>query len=238
MQRQGIQKVVFSGLVLLWLNSCFQPQVLTLTRVEPTPAASGVTTAATPPDSMGISLCFNGLSYGYLDFTLTVRNGASDTVFIGPSDCGCIPVYGFAGASDDTLLAKALDPDHQVAWLKDLKSKEEKLSNPYNDLLFSIATGVLESILQSKEEQEKAAADRARSRDEWEIEHLRILNSLGNQIEFWRTVPMGNTIVSPGRTFSGRILFTAHPDAPWIRIRVRTGKLSCEALFRQEMTHR
>jgi hypothetical protein len=233
----SVWKIWLPAFILLMLNGCVQPKVLKLTRVEPLPGGPTEAVALTTKDAAAVSLQYNGLSYGNLDFTMTVQNGSSDTVFIGPADLTYIPAYGPAlpGGSDTAATVHAIDPNQQVVLWNDWKAKEEKASNPYNILIFSLVTGILESVLISKEEQEKAAAERQRNSEVWEKEHLETLCYIGNQVEFWQHTAMGNIFVVPGRTASGRILFPSRPEATQLRVRINLNNVVREIVFRQEM---
>jgi hypothetical protein len=235
-----VWKICLPAFILLLINGCVQPKVLQLTRVEPLPGGPTEAMALTEKDSVVVSLQYNVLSYGNLDFTVTIQNGSADTVFIGPADWSYIPKFGppGPGGRDTTTTIPAIDPKQQVVWLNKWKAEEEEATNPYNDLAFSLVTGILESVLISKKEQEKAAYERQRNAEEWEREHWKTLYYIGNQIEFWRETAMGNILVVPGRTVSGRLLFTVQPEATELRVRIGLNGVVRETVFRQEMSRR
>jgi hypothetical protein len=236
----SVLKICLPAFILLLINGCVQPKVLQLTRVEPLQGRPTDTVALTQKDSVVVMLQYNGLSYGNLDFTLTMQNGSADTLFIGPADFSYMPKFSLPGPGgiDTPATIPAIDPTQKVAWLNEWKAKEEKATNPYNDLAFSLVTGILESVLISKKEQEKSADERRRNAEEWDKEHWQTLYYIGNQIEFWRETAMGNILVVPGRTVSGRILFTVQPEATEVRVRIRLNGDVRETIFRQEMGRR
>jgi hypothetical protein len=236
----SVWKICLPAFILILINGCVQPNVLRLTRVEPLPGGPTEAVALTEKDSVVVLLQYNGLSYGNLDFTVTVQNGSADTVFIGPADLSYIPTFGppGPGGRDTAATIPAINPKQQVVSLNKWKAKEEKATNPYNDLAFSLVTGLLESALISKKEQEKAADERQRNAEEWEREHWKTLYYIGNQIEFWRETAMGDILVVPGRTVSGRILFTVRPEATELRVRIGLNGDVRETVFRQEMSRR
>jgi hypothetical protein len=222
------------------INSCVEPKVLQLTRVEPLPGGTTDTVSLTEKGSVLVSLQYNGLSYGNLDFNMTVQNRSADTIFIGPADCSYVPTFGLPGPGgmDTAATVPAIDPKQQVLLLTNWKEKEEKATNPYNDLAVSLATGILESLLVSKKDQEKTAGERQRNAEEWERQHLETLYYIGKQIEFWRETAMGNIFVVPGRTFTGRILFPVRPEATELRVRIGLNGMVRETAFRQGMSRR
>ena len=233
----SVWKIYLPAFILLLCNGCAQP-MLQLTRVESLPGRPTGAVTLTKKDSVVVSLQFNGLSYGNLDFTLTVQNGSADTVFIGPADFSYIPTFDppEPGRKNTTVTIRAIDPKQQVILLHEWKAKEEKATNPYNDLAISLVTGILNSLLISQKEQEKAANERQRNAEEWDRDHWQTLYYIGNQIEFWRETAMGNILVVPGRTVSGRILFTVQSEATELRVRIRLNGVVRETVYRQHMS--
>ncbi|MEI7895839.1 MAG: hypothetical protein WCJ26_02290 [bacterium] len=235
----SLWKIYLPTFILLLNNGCMQTKVLKLTRVETLPGGPTEAMALTRNDSVAVSLGFNGLSYGNLDFTLEVRNSSADTIYIGPADCSYIPTFAPQAPVDieRPKTIPAIDPKQHLVKLYTWKADEEKATNPYNNLV-SLAIDILGSLLISKEEQEKAAIERQRNSEEWESKHLETLYYISNQIEFWRVTPMGDILVVPNRTVSGRILFTVQPEATQLRFRIRLNGVVRESVFRQEMSSR
>ena len=108
-------------------------------------------------------------------------------------------------------------------------------TNPYTNLAGALLSGVFASLAKDSRTAEQVQRDRERNANEWEINHLKQINYIRDQIDFWKEVAMGQVVLMPKKEASGRILFPVEEKATGINVKVNIkGKIK-GTFYKQEI---
>lgn len=191
-------------------------------------------------DSCSVRFTFNGLSYGFLDFTMTVSNKSTDSIIIGPKSCSYVPYYDPLDTNRNYYphLIQCIDPGQRTKFLAEEQTRLLNEKNPYSSLGYVAISIVVQALSKDKNAAEQAANERQKNADEWEISHLQAINNIRDQIDFWKEVAMGSVVVIPGKVASGRIFFPVEERATAINIKVNIRGNIKETFYKQEIITR
>ncbi len=225
---------VVTTIAAILMTGCFPSRELQLTLLRPTHASDNNGISTPVDDSCIVSVNYNGISYGYLDFTLDVANNSSGNIVVGPGNCRCIPLYDplDTATARSPVAIPSIDPAERLEYLTRERDRVSNETNPYNNLLFAIIHGIAESSNSSLTPEERET-QRQKNADEWEINHLREIENIRDQIDFWREEAFWNITLAENARSSKRILFPIQENAVLINVEVMINNHSRETHYRQ-----
>jgi hypothetical protein len=189
------------------------------------------------PDSCTVLIRYNGISYGFLDFSMTVRNKSCDTLITGPASWSYVPFYSTLDSCVQSYprLIRGIDPLERIVSLKKEKAELENEKNPYRGLSGIAISIVNQALTKGEDQKEQAARDMQKNADDWDAAHLQTINSMYVQIDFWRETALGKVVLAPKQEATGRILFPVEENAVEISVIVKVNGKAKATFFKQEI---